>query len=37
VRLLLEAIRSPRFIEEVRAMGGYEVEDTGKLVADVEP
>jgi molybdenum cofactor synthesis domain-containing protein len=29
--LLLEIIRSPKFIEQVLALGGYEVEETGKI------
>jgi putative molybdopterin biosynthesis protein len=33
MQLLLEIIRSSAFIEQVLALGGYEVEETGKLVA----
>jgi putative molybdopterin biosynthesis protein len=29
--LLLDIIRSPKFIEQVLALGGYEVEETGKM------
>ena len=29
--LLLDIIRSPKFIEQVLALGGYEVEETGKI------
>jgi hypothetical protein len=36
MRLLLDIIRSSRFIEQVRAMGGYEVEETGRIVGDSE-
>jgi putative molybdopterin biosynthesis protein len=36
MRLLLDIIRSSRFIEHVRAMGGYEVEETGRIVGDSE-
>ena len=36
MRLLLDIIRSSRFIEQVRAMGGYEVEETGRTVGDPE-
>jgi putative molybdopterin biosynthesis protein len=31
INLLLEIIRSPKFIEQVLALGGYEVEETGKI------
>jgi molybdenum cofactor synthesis domain-containing protein len=31
VKLLLDIIRSPGFIEQVLALGGYEVEETGKI------
>jgi putative molybdopterin biosynthesis protein len=31
IRMLLEIIRSPQFIEPVLALGGYEVEETGKI------
>jgi molybdenum cofactor synthesis domain-containing protein len=31
IRLLLEIIRSRKFIEQVTAMGGYEVEETGTI------
>jgi putative molybdopterin biosynthesis protein len=31
MNLLLEIIRSSRFIEQVLALGGYEVEETGKI------
>jgi molybdenum cofactor synthesis domain-containing protein len=31
VKLLLDIIRSARFIEQVLALGGYEVEETGKI------
>lgn len=34
MRLLLEIIRSEQFIKQVLAMGGYEVEETGRIVAD---
>jgi len=30
--LLLEIIRSQKFMDQVLAMGGYEVEETGKVV-----
>lgn len=33
VVLLLDIIRSAAFIEQVLALGGYEVEETGKLIA----
>ena len=36
MRLLLDIIRSSRFIEQARAMGGYEVEETGRIVGDSE-
>jgi putative molybdopterin biosynthesis protein len=29
--LLLEIVRSPKFIEQVLALGGYEVEETGRI------
>ncbi len=32
IELLLEIIRSKKFIDQVLAMGGYEVEETGKVV-----
>jgi len=32
ILLLLEIIRSPAFIEQVLALGGYEVEETGKRI-----
>jgi putative molybdopterin biosynthesis protein len=31
IALLLDIIRSPKFIEQVLALGGYEVEETGKI------
>jgi putative molybdopterin biosynthesis protein len=31
IQLLLEIIRSPSFIDQVLALGGYEVEETGKI------
>jgi molybdenum cofactor synthesis domain-containing protein len=31
INLLLEIIRSPKFIEQVLSLGGYEVEETGKI------
>jgi putative molybdopterin biosynthesis protein len=31
MNLLLDIIRSPKFIEQVLALGGYEVEETGKI------
>jgi putative molybdopterin biosynthesis protein len=31
IRLLIDIIRSRQFIEQVLAMGGYEVEETGKF------
>jgi len=31
IKLLLEIIRSAKFIEHVLAFGGYEVEETGKI------
>jgi hypothetical protein len=31
IELLLEIIRSPGFIEQVLALGGYEVAETGKV------
>ena len=31
VVLLLEIVRSTKFIEQVLALGGYEVEETGKI------
>jgi putative molybdopterin biosynthesis protein len=31
MELLLEIIRSRKFIEQVLALGGYEVEETGKV------
>lgn len=31
IALLLEIIRSPRFMDQVLALGGYEVEETGKI------
>jgi molybdenum cofactor synthesis domain-containing protein len=31
INLLLEIIRSPRFIEQILSLGGYEVEETGKI------
>ncbi|MDR0841927.1 MAG: molybdopterin biosynthesis protein [Acidobacteriota bacterium] len=31
IKMLLEIIRSPQFIEPVLALGGYEVEETGKI------
>jgi molybdate-binding protein len=31
IELLLEIIRSPRFIDQVTALGGYEVQETGKI------
>jgi putative molybdopterin biosynthesis protein len=31
IRLLLEIIRSPKFIEQVLILGGYETEETGKI------
>ncbi len=34
MRLLLEIIRSSQFLEQVLAMGGYEVEETGSIVAE---
>jgi len=34
IRLLLEIIRSPAFIEPVLALGGYEVEETGKIAVE---
>jgi len=34
MRLLLEIIRSSQFLEQVTAMGGYEVEETGRVVAE---
>jgi putative molybdopterin biosynthesis protein len=34
MQLLLDIIRSSRFIEQARAMGGYEVEETGRIVGD---
>lgn len=33
MQLLMEIIRSSKFIEQVLALGGYEVEETGKLQA----
>jgi molybdenum cofactor synthesis domain-containing protein len=33
IRLLLEIIRSAAFIEQVLTLGGYEVEETGRLIA----
>lgn len=35
IQLLLEIIRSPNFKTEVLEMGGYEVEETGKVVAEI--
>ena len=32
IRLLLEIIRSSRFLDQVVAMGGYEVGETGRIV-----
>jgi len=29
--LLRDIIRSPKFIEQILALGGYEVEETGKI------
>ena len=34
--LLLDIIRSARFTDPVRAMGGYEVEETGRVVTGSE-
>ena len=31
IALLLDIIRSPKFIEQVLSLGGYEVEETGKI------
>ena len=31
INLLLEIIRSPKFIEQVLSLGGYEVEEIGKI------
>jgi hypothetical protein len=36
MRLLLDIICSSRFIEQVRAMDGYEEEETGRTVGDSE-
>lgn len=33
IKLLLEIIRSPKFIDQVLALGGYEVEETGRIQA----
>jgi putative molybdopterin biosynthesis protein len=32
IQLLLEIIRSSAFTEQVLALGGYEVEETGRLI-----
>ena len=34
MRQLLEVIRSPQFSRQALAMGGYEIEHTGEIVAD---
>lgn len=36
IRLMIEVMRSERFVEQVAAMGGYDVEETGKI-AGQEP
>ena len=35
IHLLLEIIRSPKFIDQVLALGGYEVEETGKFQPEI--
>jgi putative molybdopterin biosynthesis protein len=36
IGFLLDIIRSPVFIEEVKALGGYEVDETGKIQPRVD-